>query len=106
MADFQVQPSISGEGLPRTIVEAMANGTTSVVTTTGGAPELVVDGETGYIVPTGDAKALGEAMDKLAQDKAKCTAMSEAAKKRLDESFSSRVTVKKHLEFFDRLLSR
>ncbi|MEZ8698422.1 glycosyltransferase family 4 protein [Vibrio lentus] len=105
MADFQVQPSISGEGLPRTIVEAMANGTTSVVTTTGGAPELVVDGETGYIVPTGDAKALGEAMDKLAQDKAKCITMSEAAKKRLDESFSSRVTVKKHLEFFDRLLS-
>ena len=62
--------------------------------------------ETGYIVPTGDAKALGEAMDKLAQDKAKCTTMSEAAKNRLDESFSSRVTVKKHLEFFEKLLKQ
>lgn len=104
MADFQVQPSVSGEGLPRTIVEAMANGTTSVVTTTGGAPELVVDGETGFIVPAGDAKALGEAMNKLAHDKPLGASMSEAAKQRLNQSFNSRVTVEKHLAFFHRLL--
>lgn len=106
MADFQVQPSISGEGLPRTIVEAMANGTTSVVTTTGGSPELVVDGATGYIVPINDAKALSQAMNKLIDDKKKCTAMSSAAKQRLQEKFSSQETVKNHLSYFLRLINQ
>ncbi|WP_332396168.1 glycosyltransferase family 4 protein [Vibrio metschnikovii] len=104
MADFQIQPSVSGEGLPRTIVEAMANGKTSVVTTTGGAPELVIDGETGFIVPAGDAKALGYAIESLVKNKALCTAMSQAAQQRLCESFNSRITVKKHLEFFEKLI--
>ncbi len=104
MADFQVQPSISGEGLPRTIIEAMANGTTSVVTTTGGAPELVEEDKTGFIVPASDAKALGEAMNKLARSKVKCIAMGEAAKQRLQSHFTSEVTVKKHLDYFNKLL--
>ncbi|MBY5947153.1 glycosyltransferase family 4 protein [Photobacterium rosenbergii] len=104
MADIQVQPSISGEGLPRTIIEAMANGTASVVTTTGGSPELVEDGTTGYIVPTNDASALAAAINKMASDKQICNAMGEAAKLRLQQEFSSKVTVQKHLDFFSKLL--
>lgn len=104
MADFQVQPSISGEGLPRTIIEAMANGTTSVVTTTGGSPELVIDGETGYIVETGNAKAFAGAMNKLIADKEKIQLMSKAAQQRLHDEFNAKNTVKKHLAFFTRLL--
>ncbi|MDO6526824.1 glycosyltransferase family 4 protein [Motilimonas sp. 1_MG-2023] len=104
MADFQVQPSISGEGLPRTIIEAMANGTTSVVTTTGGSPELVDDGKTGYVVPTKDAIAFGQAMNKLANDRAQITAFSQAAKKKLDNEFNAKQTVQHHIDFFQRLL--
>ncbi len=104
MADFQIQPSVSGEGLPRTIIEAMANGTPSVVTTTGGAPELVTEGKTGFIVPVSDAKALGEAINELAHNKAKCLAMGEAAKQQLQSHFTSKATVKKHLDFFNNLL--
>ena len=103
MADFQVQPSISGEGLPRTIIEAMANGTTSVVTTTGGSPELVVDGETGYIVPTGDAGEFAGAMNKLISDKENIKRMSKAAQERLEKHFSSSETVNQHIEFFKHL---
>lgn len=106
MADFQVQPSVSGEGLPRTIIEAMANGTPSVVTTTGGAPELVVDGETGFIVPTSDSKLLGKAMNELVKDKDKCASMGLAAKARLEKSFSSKVTVAEHLKYFEYLLGK
>lgn len=105
MADMQVQPSISGEGLPRTIIEAMANGTASIVTTTGGSPELVEDGESGFIVPTNDPLALAQALNKLADDKARCEVMGEKAKQRLAEKFSSKVTVEKHLEFFQKILS-
>jgi len=106
MADFQVQPSISGEGLPRTIIEAMANGTASVVTTTGGSPELVIDGKTGYIVPTNDAKAFSNAMNKLIDSKEKCSEMSIAAKQRLQEEFSSKATVKNHLSYFLQLINQ
>lgn len=105
MADFQVQPSISGEGLPRTIIEAMANGTTSVVTTTGGSPELVVDGETGYVVEAGNAKAFADAMNKLIADKEKIQLMSKAAQLRLHDEFNAKKTVEKHLAFFTRLLT-
>ena len=105
MADFQVQPSISGEGLPRTIIEAMANSTPSVVTTTGGSPELVVDGETGYIVPTGNANALAGAMNKLIADKNHCQAMGKAAQQNLAQHFSSSATVKQHLAYFTNLLN-
>lgn len=106
MADFQVQPSISGEGLPRTIVEAMANGTTSVGTTTGGGPELIVNGETGYIVETGDVEGFADAMKKLINDKNKCKEMSQAAKKRLETHFSSTQTIKQHLDFFTDLMKK
>ena len=106
MADFQVQPSISGEGLPRTIIEAMANGTTSVVTTTGGSPELVVDGETGYIVEAGNAKAFAEAMSKLISSKEKCIQMGLNAQQRLDSHFSSKETVKKHISYFNKLIGQ
>ncbi|SUI65913.1 Spore coat protein SA [Shewanella putrefaciens] len=104
MADFQVQPSISGEGLPRTIIEAMANATTSIVTTTGGSPELVIDGETGYIVAAGDARAFANAMNKLVSCKAKCIEMGLNAQKRLDTHFSAKETVKQHLVYFTRLI--
>ena len=105
MADFQIQPSISGEGLPRTIIEAMANGTPSVVTTTGGSPELVEDGETGFIVPTNDALQLANAMNKMLKNKNDITIMGEKAKQRLENNFSSENTVKEHIKYFQRLLN-
>lgn len=105
MADFQVQPSISGEGLPRTIIEAMANATTSIATTTGGSPELIVDGETGYIVPTGDPAAFAGAMNKLITDKTNIIRMSTAAQKRLSEKFNSQDTINQHLKFFKKIIN-
>ncbi|MGF1699873.1 glycosyltransferase family 4 protein [Photobacterium makurazakiensis] len=104
MADFQVQPSISGEGLPRTIIEAMANGTTSVVTTTGGSPELVDDGKTGFIVPTRDAQALAVAMSKLIKDKSLTSQFSLAAQQKLVDEFNAKETVRKHIAFFEQLV--
>ncbi|MDX1302645.1 glycosyltransferase family 4 protein [Photobacterium sp.] len=106
MADFQVQPSISGEGLPRTIIEAMANGTTSVVTTTGGSPELVDDGKTGFVVPAGDADAFADAMNKLIADKNKISQFSAAAKQKLDKEFNAAQTVNKHIAYFEKLCNK
>ena len=106
MADFQVQPSISGEGLPRTIIEAMANGTTSVVTTTGGSPELVDDGKTGYVVPVNNAAAFAEAMNKLINDKNKIHQFSAAAREKLNREFNATETVRHHIAYFNRILQQ
>ena len=104
MADFQVQPSISGEGLPRTIIEAMANGTPSVVTTTGGSPELVDDGKTGFVVAAGDAQAFAQAMNNMLSDRQQLSNFGAAAQAKLATEFSSTETVNQHLAFFESLL--
>ncbi|HEC35634.1 MAG TPA: glycosyltransferase [Anaerolineae bacterium] len=53
------------EGMPGAIMEAMASGLPVVATCVGGVPELVVDGETGFLVPPGDVQALAAALRRL-----------------------------------------
>ncbi len=61
-----LMPSFA-EGLPMVIMEAMAAGRLVIATYIAGTPELVVPGETGWMVPAGDAAALAGAMAELAQ---------------------------------------
>jgi glycosyltransferase involved in cell wall biosynthesis len=60
--DVLILPSIWPENEPVTLLEAIATGTAQIATDTGGHPELVVDGETGMLIPPGDAKGLALAM--------------------------------------------
>lgn len=63
-------PSLSGEGLPLVILEAMAAGLPVVSTDVMGASEIVVEGQTGLLVPPGDVQALRGAILRLYQDRA------------------------------------
>lgn len=63
--DISVLASQS-EGFPNTLVEAMAAGRPVVATAVGGNRDAVVDGETGRLVPVGDAAALASALQELA----------------------------------------
>lgn len=60
-ADVFVIPSIQ-DNLPNTVLEAMACGTPVVGFSTGGIPEMVEDGRTGWLVPVGDVAALSRAV--------------------------------------------
>lgn len=62
--DISVLASQS-EGFPNTLVEAMAAGRPVVATAVGGNRDAVVDGETGRLVPVGDAAALASALQEL-----------------------------------------
>lgn len=50
------------EGIPRTVQEAMSMGRAAIVTDAPGCRETVKDGETGFLVPIGDSKALADTM--------------------------------------------
>lgn len=64
-AQALILPSFA-EGLPMVVMEAMAAGRPVIATAIAGVPELVVPGETGWIVPAGDATALAAAIAALA----------------------------------------
>lgn len=60
-----VMPSFA-EGLPMVVMEAMAAGRPVVATLIAGMPELVLPGETGWLVPAGDVEALADALGAVA----------------------------------------
>jgi glycosyltransferase involved in cell wall biosynthesis len=53
------------EGMPNAVLEAMAAGLPCVVTDAGGAPEIVLDGVTGYVCPRGNAEGLTASLVRL-----------------------------------------
>jgi glycosyltransferase involved in cell wall biosynthesis len=63
-ADVFVLPSLS-DARPRSIIEAMSLGIPVVASDVGGIPSLVAHGETGYLVPPGDAAGLAAALERL-----------------------------------------
>lgn len=76
------------EGLPLVVLEAMAQGKPVVATAVGGTPELVVDGETGILVPPGDVAALARALDGLLRDPERARRMGEAGRSRVEREFT------------------
>lgn len=66
--DVLVHTSSEPEPFGRTLIEAMASARPVVATAAGGVPEVVSDGETGVLVPPRDARALADAIRRLAED--------------------------------------
>lgn len=91
------------DACPTVTMEAMACGRPVVASRIGGIVDQVVDGETGLLVPPGDAAALRQAMQRLIADPELCAQMGRAAKRRVVEFQASRVVTT--IEgIYDRLL--
>lgn len=82
-ADIFCLPSFS-EGLPVSIMEAMAAGVPVVATWIAGIPELAVDGVTALTVPPARADALADALQRLADDPALAGELAQAARARVE----------------------
>jgi glycosyltransferase involved in cell wall biosynthesis len=75
------------DGLPTTLLEAMALGTPCVSTDVTGIPEVLRDGETGLLVPQGDARALADALERLIADPEERVRLARAARRRIEADF-------------------
>jgi glycosyltransferase involved in cell wall biosynthesis len=84
--------------LPTVITEAMAAGRPVVSTTLAGIPEMVLDGETGFLVPPGDALAVAETVAALLADPDRAAAMGRAGRKRAEALFAVDATIPQLLE--------
>jgi glycosyltransferase involved in cell wall biosynthesis len=76
------------EGLPNCILEAMAMGLPVVTTDVAGAKELVKDGETGYVLPLGDADGLAAALLRIIEDPVLRIRLRQAGRRRIESEFS------------------
>jgi glycosyltransferase involved in cell wall biosynthesis len=93
------------EGLPMGLLEAGACGLPAVATCVPGTPEVVVDGQTGWLTPPGDSTALGESMTRMVLLPAlKRKAMGERARQLVTERFSLNAVLDRWEELYSRLL--
>ncbi|MDO9528060.1 MAG: glycosyltransferase family 4 protein [Syntrophales bacterium] len=91
--DIFALPSLN-EGMGRVLVEAMALGKPIVASDIGGIPDLVVDGENGYLIPVGDVDALAAMIRRLLDDPGKREEMGNAGQ-RYAVNFSAEEMMKK-----------
>ncbi len=92
------------EGMPLSVLEAMATGLPVAATSVPGTAEVVVDGGTGTLVPIGDGAALGEALSVWAADPGRGAALGRAGRERIEARFSVVRTVGEHLALYRELL--
>jgi glycosyltransferase involved in cell wall biosynthesis len=92
-----IDPEGGMDNLPTVIMEAMATGLPVVSTVIGGIPEMVIDNETGFLVPAGDARALADAIEKVVVDPSLARRLGEKGHKRACELFSIEKNVRELL---------
>ena len=91
------------EGLPVSVMEAMATGLPIVATHVGGVPELVLDGETGLLVAMNSVEELREAMRRLADDSSLAHRMGEAGRARIAREFTPEAMTRRIEDFYRRI---
>ena len=94
------------EGLPVVLLEAAAAGIPTVATSVGGIPEVLDNGESGYLVPAGDAPALAQRIVALLDNDHQRQAMGRSARARVRRDFSFTAMSRQYHELFRKLVCR
>jgi glycosyltransferase involved in cell wall biosynthesis len=104
-SDVFVLPSLY-EGLPLSILEAMAAGKPVVATQVGGTAEVVLAGETGLLVPPSDSTALATAIRSVVTDRAFAQRLGSRGRVRVEREFSTAVMLRQVTSLYTELLAR
>lgn len=104
-ASVCVAPSVIGpngrqEGIPNVMIEALAYQRPAITTAISGIPELIADGETGLLVPPGDAAALAAALLRVRRDPAAALAMARRGRAHVVREFDLAVNARRQLDLF------
>jgi glycosyltransferase involved in cell wall biosynthesis len=86
------------EGMPLVVLEAMEAGVPVVASRVSGIPEVVVDGETGWLVPPEDPTALAAALAEVAGDGDEAAGRGAAGRRRVEERYRPRQAAERWLE--------
>lgn len=100
----QAVPSLGFESFGMVAVEAMMRGTAVVASRAGGLPEVVTDGDTGTLVPPGDADALAAALTALLLDRGRRERMGERGRRSAEERFAVELYVDRFVALYEALL--
>ncbi len=104
--DVAIHSSTNPEPFGRVLIEAMALGRPLIAPREGGPLEIVVDGETGILVPPRDPTALATAIDRLVADPALARRMGDAGRARVDAVFDIRHHVRALEAIFEDMLAQ
>ncbi|SHK12775.1 Glycosyltransferase involved in cell wall bisynthesis [Desulforamulus aeronauticus DSM 10349] len=102
--DIFVLPSVT-EGLPLSILEAMAAGKPVVATRVGGVPEAILEGKTGLVVAPKDPEALAVALAGMLSERDKLNRMGANGQKHVAEKFTIKHMADKTMELYAHLLA-
>lgn len=92
------------EGMPRSLIEAMAMSVPAIATDIRGCREEVVEGVTGYLIPVHDAKSLAERIITLVEQPELRKRMGEKARERAEKEFDEKVIIQRQLDQIERLV--
>ena len=100
LMDVFVLPSLS-EGLSMALLEAMAAEKPVVATNVGGNPELVVEGQTGYLVPSQDPRPLADRIIRLLSSKGLAQELGVQGRLRVEKQFSFKGMVNAYQQYYE-----
>ena len=94
------------EGLPRSILEAMASGLPVIATNIRGCREEVMDQETGYLVPVADPEALAQAMESFITHPERLILYGQRGREVVEERFDELNVLTRQLNLFAQISAR
>jgi glycosyltransferase involved in cell wall biosynthesis len=104
---FDIGACVSNdEGLPNSLLEAMACRKPVVSTPVGAIPELIQHGENGLLFPVGDVAALCEALELFLENPALRIRLGEAGRRTVEERFSLKEAAAEYAQAYRQLLER